>query len=114
MQIGPYTITRGTMVPYQVDDETRQVKLEAEDGSVTVTEPAFNSVRFMRPKIKVPQAEAVEIANFLLAVGYARDTFTYVDGFGTSHTVRYWDKKIRQRNIAGGLVEMDILLRREV
>lgn len=114
MQIGPYVISRGTMVPYGEDDTTSQTRKVAGDGSVTVVDQAFGEESFFRAKIKIPQAEAKTIRNYLLAVGFARDTFSMIDGFGVTHTVRFWDKRVRRRNIAGGLVEMDLLFREEI
>ena len=114
MKIGPYTVSRGTMLPYIEEDRRTATVRTAADGSIVVTEQAFSSEVYFRVKIKVPRGEARDIRGFLRGVGYARDTFTYEDGFGVAHTVRFMDSKIRRRNIAGGLVELDLLLREEV
>ena len=114
MQIGPFTVSRGTMIPYVEDDRTSQVRKVAGDGSITVVEQGFASELFFRAKIKVPRDEGTKIRDFLLAKGYASETFTYIDGFGTSFTVRFWDRRVRRRNIGGSLVELDLLFRQEI
>ena len=114
MEIGPFTISRGTMIPYVAEFRTDQVRKKAADGSVTVVEQAFTErEEFFRAKVKIPRAEGEDLANFLDAKGFARDTFTYKDGFGVSFTVRFWDRRIRKRYITGGLMELDLLFRKE-
>lgn len=114
MQIGPHTVTRGTMVPYRLEARTSQLRKVAADGSVTVIDQLFNRELYIRAKIKVPNAEADTIAGFLEAVGFARDTFSLEDAFAVVRTVRFWDRRIRRNHIAGGLTEMDLLFRQEV
>lgn len=114
MEIGPFTITRGTMIPYIEDERTSQVRKVAGDGSVTVVEQEFGEEQFFRAKIKVPRTEALQIRDYLKAKRFAGETFTYKDGFGVSFTVRFWDRRVRRRNVAGGLTEMDLLFREEL
>lgn len=115
MKIGPYTVSRGSLIPYTVERRASQTRRKAADGSITVVEKPDRTERYFHTKIKVPRAEANKIADFLeTGVGYARDTFTLVDGFGTSFTVRFWDGRVRERFVASNVVELDLLFRREV
>lgn len=114
MKIGPYTITRGSLTPYVAEGRTSQVTKVAGDGSVTVIEQLHDAEEFMRAKIRVPKAEAETIKAFLEALGFARDTTTIEDGFGTVFTVRFWDRRVRIRHVGNELGEMDLLFREEI
>jgi hypothetical protein len=115
LKIGPFELSRGTLVPYTEERATKQTTRIAADGSVTVVDKSYNRETFFRAKVRLPLDEAKRIVGFLSdGVGFARDTFTLEDGFGITHTVRFWDRKIKQRSISADLVELDLLFRREI
>ena len=115
MIIGPFTVSRGSIVPYTIEHRTPQKVRIAGDGSVTVVERAYTNARFFRVKIRVDKDEASSIASFLVSgVGYRRQTFSFTDGYGDVFTVRYWDDTVRERAVVSGVVELDLLFRREV
>lgn len=115
MQIGPFTLSRGQIVPATTDYKTPQKTVLAYDGSVTVIDYGFPDEEFIRAKVRLPEDEADKIISFLRnGMGYARTAFSIVDGYGDTHVVRFWDRKIRKRVIASNVVELDLLFRKEV
>ena len=116
MIIGPITVSRGTLTPYVVEAKAAQSRRVAGDGSVVTVEQPFTSEEFFQAKIRVPRDEAAVIKAFLegAGAGFSRSTFTLVDGFGVSYTVRYWDRQVRVIYGAGDMAEMDLLFRREI
>jgi len=116
VQIGPITVSRGTLTPYVQESRTAQTRKIAGDGSVVVTDQPFAFEEFFRARIKVDRDEARVIKSFLegAGAGFARNTFVLVDGFGVSYTVRFWDRRVRLTYIKADLVQMDLLFRREI
>lgn len=115
MEIGPFVVSRGAMVPYNVDFRTPQIANEAMDGAIVVTEKPYNKTRFIRAVIKVPFAEGLQISTFLSSgVRFKAIPFIIKDGFGQTWNVRFWDKRVREKHLAGGPVLLDLLFRVEV
>ena len=115
LKIGPFTVSRGALIPYNETFETDQTKMKDGDGgAVVVSRPYVNTM--IRVTIKVPRDEARMIANYLAHnVKFAGLPLTLVDGLGTTRTVRFWDDKVNKKYLAGGsLVQMNLLFREEV
>ena len=116
MTIGPITVSRGTLTPYVQETKTAQSRFTAGDGSVVTVEQPFEFEEFFRANIRVDRDEGRVIKSFLegAGAGFARNPFVLIDGFGVSHTVRFWDKRVRTTYIKADLVEMDLLFRKEI
>lgn len=114
MEIGPYTITGGNITPYNVTDRGEQQYSVDGDGGVIVF-PSPYDARFLKVKFHTDKGTADNIASFIrFGKGFRRDTWLFVDPFGASLTVRYWDDEIVRSNVAPDLVEMKMTLRVEV
>ena len=116
MKIGPFTVTRGSILPYEIWVTTPQSVKKASDGSVTVVEKPYTRELYLKVKIKVDKDEADQIESFITyGASFRRQTWTFQDGYGVDFTVRYWDDEIRKRVIrASNIVELSLLLRVEV
>lgn len=114
MTIGPYIIDGGTLAPYEQADQTNQrFDIDGDGGVITHSVPW--DVEYFRAKFRCSKDIADGIRNFIkYGMNYRANTFTFVDPFGASHTVRYWDNKIKRTFIAPDLYEMDIPMRRDV
>lgn len=114
MKIGPYTITGGTISPYKVTDRAEQQHSIDGDGGV-ITFPSPFDTQYLKVQFRCDIGTADNIASFIkYGMGYRRDPWTFVDPFGASKTVRYWDGDINRMYIAPDLVEMTMTLRVEV
>ena len=112
MTIGPYTITTGNLIPYSENVATNQIRQEAADYSTVIVDRP--QVRFLKGKFKVPRAEADDIERFLTwGVRFAATAFTVVDDFGTSWSVRYWDRVCKKKFVAADVVLMELTFRVE-
>ena len=115
MKIGPFTLSRGTLLPYTEERKTSQSTRVAPDGSVTVVDQIYTRETFFRAKVRIPKDEADVIVGYLTdGVGFARDTFSLEDGFGVTFTVRFWDRRLRKKTISSNLIELDLLFREEI
>jgi hypothetical protein len=113
-KIGAYTIERGALIPYTDEATTNQGKQIDGNGGVVITETPYTE-RYIRAIIKVSTEQADYIDGFLTnGVRFAGEYFTLVDGFGVSRNVRFWDKKVKRKSIASGIVQMDLLFRLEI
>jgi len=113
-KIGPYTISRGALTPYTEDEESDQIRQKDGDGGVVVTGVPYKDSYF-RALIRVQRNEAIAIGGYLANnCKFAALPLTLVDGNGITRLVRFWDKRIRKKYLAGGMVEMDLLFRAEV
>lgn len=113
MIIGPYTVSRGTLVPYEMYSQSQQARIELMDGAVCVAEDV--DAQFMKATFRVPLEEAMNIQGYLRnSVRYSAEAFTITDDFGASWSVRYWDSKIGATVIGGSITEMVCLFRVEV
>ena len=114
MQIGPYPVTRGAILPYSAKGSTKQKTSIDGDGGVVAHEVPFGEI-FFRAVIHCSHEEGRVIAGYLRnGVRYSAVPFTFVDGFGTSRLVRFWDNDVNENYISGTEVELDLLFREEV
>ena len=114
LTIGPYVVTKGALLPYEERGETGQTADIDGDGGVVVHEQPFDT-EYIRAVIKCSVDEARAIGGYLRnGVRYRAIPFTLVDGFGTSCLVRFWDKRVRRKNLGGDRVSLDLLFRIEV
>jgi hypothetical protein len=115
MTIGPYTVTRGAMVPFTFEATSPQIAVETEDLEVVVAEKTANSVEYIRAVIKEPIDNGMNISNYLkYGVRFKAIPFTVQDDYGTTWLVRFWDRRVKRRHLGGDLVELDLLFRIEV
>jgi hypothetical protein len=115
MKIGPFTLSRGQLLPARYEGTTPQGRIIAADGSPVIVEHPYAKEEFLRVKVKLPKIEADTIAGYLEdGVGFARETTTIEDGYGKTFVVRYWDKRVRRTVVASNVVELDLLFRKEV
>jgi hypothetical protein len=113
MEIGPFVLTNGSLIPYDEEGRSRQNVIEAEDGSIYVQDRT--AAKFIRARIKLNRTEANAVAGYLEnGVRYAADAFTLKDDFNVQWNVRLWGGKVRRRSIASNVVEMDLMFRVEV
>lgn len=115
LKIGPYTVTRGALLPYSMSGVTTQSVDEALDGSVVVVDAPYVA-RIFEATIQVPVNEAEDILGFIVnGARFSAVPFVVVDGYGTARLVRWWGgREIEQRLIASGIVEMTLKFREEV
>lgn len=114
MKLGPYTIL-GARYPYIEEHLTKQTYAEDGEGGVAVFESTWDA-QYFRVKFKVSgRGNANDIRGFLRnGIRYRAKTFTYVDDYGNTYLVRYWDKRVRMAQVAPGVYEFDVTMRREV
>lgn len=113
LQVGPYVLPRGGIVPYEETSTTRQTRLEAMNGAMHV----IDAWDYELKKITVRDSREVclNVKGFLKnACRYAAFPFTLVDGFGTSFRVRLWDRNIKVKTIAADVAELVFTVRVEV
>jgi hypothetical protein len=114
MQIGSIALSRGAQPPLVVEAATDQIVRKNEDGSIHITEQLFGKEEFVRIRLKLELVEARRIEDFLVNGCRFRAVPTTINtGVGQQWTVRYWDKSFRQKYIGAGLIEIDLLFRRE-
>ena len=114
LTIGPYTMAKGALLPYEERDTTRQRFDITGDGGVVTHDVGYKE-EFVRAIIKCPRDEGRAIAGFLTnGVRFRAMPFILVDGFGRSLTVRFWDKKLYKKYVQGAQVQMDLMFRIEV
>lgn len=113
MKIGPYTVTRGQIIPFEEYSNSEQTRLVLSDGSAAVSDD-FDA-EFKKVTIKVTRAEALNIRGFIRhAARYAAEAFEIYDDYGASWLVRYWDDRITMGTVASSTVEMVMIFRVEV
>ena len=114
MKLGPYTIL-GAKYPYYEDHRTKQSRAEDGEGGVVVYETTWDA-HFFRVKFKVSgRGNANDIRGYLRnGLRYSANTLTYVDDHGNMYLVRFWDHRIMMAQVAPGVYEFDLMLRREV
>ena len=113
MEIGPFTLTRGSLTPYDEEGRTRQNVMEAEDGSIYVHDRT--ATKFIRCKVKLNRTEANAVAGYLEnGARYAAEAFTLKDDFNIQWNVRFWGGRVKRRSIASNVVELDLMFRVEV
>jgi hypothetical protein len=113
MIIGPYTVSRGTLLPWEEEAATKQKWNEALDGSVGVVDDY--AVTFIKGHIIVPWPEAMDIKGFLEnGMRFAATVFILEDSRGIQHSVRWWQKRVRAQERAVDQCKIDLLFRVEV
>lgn len=114
MKIGPYTVSRGAILPLTETTESEQTQTVMLDGSVAIFDDWDCELKKVR--IRVPRAEALNIRGFLrYGVRYAALPFEIQDDYGNTWWVRYWGgSKIDMETIVSNLVEMNLVFRVEV
>ena len=113
--LGPYTFARGEIIPASRQYSSPEEVAKSEDGVVYVAGGNYDE-EIIHVKI-IDSKSAVDdlIAWIRNGVRYAMNTFSFVDGYGTTRVVRYWGRQtIRQRIIGTEVVEIEIPLRVEV
>ena len=113
--IGPYTITRGEILPMERESRTAQNVEESEDGSVYVVERDYDEM-FLKSRVKDSLSNIENLVYFLRnGVRYSAVPFFITDGFGRSWNVRYWGgRNIKWTMIGASLFEMNLVFRVEV
>jgi len=113
MKIGPYTVTRGMIVPFDEYSNSEQTRLELSDGAVAISDDW--DTEFKKCTIKVSRGEALNIRGFLRrSARYSAEPFEIIDDYGTTWWVRYWDSKINMATAVSNIVEMVMVFRVEV
>jgi hypothetical protein len=113
-KIGPYTIIRAAIIPYETESQTGQVWDVDGDGGVVVTEQPYVE-RFMKVTIRGTNEEMEAVKGFIeTGVRFKAVPFNVTDDWNTIHLVRYWGDKVTKKLIAPGICEMELLLRKEI
>ena len=112
--IGPYTITRGAIIPYETESQTDQSVNIDGDGGVVVTELPY-SEQFMKVQIRGTVEEMEAVKGFIeTGVRFSAVPFNVIDDWNTTHYVRFWGNKVTKKLIAPGICEMELLFRKEI
>lgn len=114
IDIGPYTIERGELLPRKDSYKSGQKKMVDGDGQVVVVEAPYDE-RFFTARMKGTKDEIEDVVAYLRATGrYSAAAITVVDGYGVSRSMRLWENSIEWRTVASNLIEVSLLLREEV
>ncbi len=113
--VGPYTVSRGEILPHDREAQTAQSVDEAEDDSVYVSE-RLNDVQFITARLRDNLTTIENVIYYIRnGVRYAAVPFWITDGFGRQWNVRYWGgKSIKWKYVGADLVEVNLKLRVEV
>jgi len=114
MMIGPYTITRGAVLPYEEEFSSDQVIQKDGNGDVIVSGNDYTD-SFLKVTISAEKELLDTIANFLKNNNrFAALPFTLVDGFGVTKLVRLWDNKFKKVYQGNNFGTIEIIVREEV
>lgn len=115
MFFGPYEVAEGGISPAKRSRETGQAINIDGDGQVIVNEIPYD-VEYFQVTIRVTRSLGEDIFSYITnGLRYAATPFVFVDDYGVSRWVRYWGKKkIEMTDVNIGLVQMKLLLRKEV
>ena len=112
--IGPYTISRGAILPLEAESETDQIVNVDGDGGVVVTETTYHE-QFLKMNIRGTLEEMEAIKGFIEnGVRFRAVPFNVTDEWNNTYYVRFWNKKASWKLVAPGICEMDLLLRKEI
>jgi hypothetical protein len=113
-KVGPYTLTRGAIIPFETEGQTDQVVNTDGDGGVIVTEVPY-SEQFLKAVIRGTVEEMEAVKGFIeTGVRFSAVPFNIVDDWNTTWFVRFWGTKVTKKLIAPGLCEMELLFRKEI
>lgn len=113
-RIGPYTLEKGALLPYEERSSTEQGHSVDGDGGVIVHEYPYDEF-YIRAVVKCSVTEANTIEGYLRnGVRYKAIPFQIEDGFGTTRLVRFWDDRVIKKHLGADRVELDLLFREEV
>jgi hypothetical protein len=114
VHIGPYTIVRGAIIPYEINSQSEQDAEVDGAGGVVVSERPY-AEQFMKAMILGTVEEIAAVRGFIEnGVRFRAVPFNFVDDWNNTHLVRYWSGVATQKFIAPGICEMELLLRKEI
>lgn len=114
VSIGPWSVTRGPILPHRRQSKTSQKVDKAEDGSVGVSDAHYDD-DILYVLIRADITTISDIYHWIKnGVRYSARAFQYTDENGVELTVRYWKNTVQYRIIGGDLAEMELPLRKEI
>lgn len=112
MQLGPFDIPSGER-SHSTEDSTDQDFNIDGDGNAIIYDSTYDN-KIIKVSFRCDEDLAWNVRDFLVnGMRYRMRTFTFVDDFGVSHLVRYWEKTFSKTFVAPDLWEVNLVLRKE-
>jgi len=113
MTIGPFTLSRGRLIPAKGSIETASDPIVASDGSVGGADDLYQT-RMWEARLKLPRAEAANLVAYIAnGLRFWRETVEVTDS-GITRVMRYWSRKVSWEQRGGEIVELTLPFREEV